>query len=157
MKPLLFHNDETYPLVLFENVKDRVKKQAEWKRKNKGMALPSWSKDKENDPGMKGLHKAKYSKQDGGKQSLGNFSVEGIKRYNGLTEDYIKAKFVDPAKAKKGEDLTMKPEWVAWEEDYLQRMRAHFNIPDVVPGGKGKGKKREKPAEPVELPMDLDE
>ena len=44
-----------------------------------------------------------------------------------------------------------------WEEDYLQRMRAHFNIPNAVPGEKAKGKKRERQAEAVELPMDLDE
>jgi len=155
-KPYLFHNDESYALVLYENTEVRIRKQFEWQRTHPGQKLPAWSKENELVPAMAGLHKGKYSKQDGGKQALGVFSEEGVKRFNGLTKAYMAAKFVDPAKAGKNEDMRMKPAWVAWEQEYLGRMKAHLNIPDEVPGGLARGRKRdEEPKEPQELPMEF--
>ena len=73
---------------------------------------------------------------------MGVFSHEGITRFNDLTEKYIEHKFVDPAKAKKGEDMRMKKEWLDWEKDYVQRVRDHLKIKDEVP--KAKGRKRDQ-------------
>jgi len=154
-KPLLFLNDEPYALILFENSESKYEAQFQWKLQNKGAPIPQWSKLKGADPETQELFSSKYSKQDGGKMTFGSWSRAGVTRFNELTNEYIEAKYVNPAQARVGKDLTIKPEWLDWERDYLARARGILGIKDLPVSNKGKKKK--VPEEPLVIPLDLDE
>ena len=97
-----------------------------------------------------------YSKQDGGLPKYGSFSNDGIKRFNEITTEYIHAKYMEPARAKTGENLDIDPDWMKWEVSYTQRARDFLCVKDtVMEQNRAQKKKMTVQHEPMVVPMEL--
>ena len=157
-KSLLSLNDEPYVFLLFCNHEMRYEAQFKWSQKkvNHGKRIPSWSKARAGKPEFEGMFTSLYSKQDGGLQKFGSFSNHGIKRFNELTNEYIHAKYAEPAKAITGENLNLDPAWLKWEVDYTQRARDFLQVKDThMEQNKAQNKKMMVEHEPMVVPMEL--
>lgn len=119
-KLMLHPTTEPYLLVLIENHFQRWLNQRDWLRANPAArTIPTRTKlNKDWD-----IFVSKHSSQDGGQKRSGGWGKAGLTRYNELVGKYVQAKHKDPANP-----VEIKDEWVAWEQNFLAKLRAELGL-----------------------------
>lgn len=124
--PLAHPTSESFFLLMWENYHKRFTAQLEYCKQNKVLKVPDRTKPtKDLD-----IHHSLYTSQDGGQCKFGGWSAQGITRFNAIYTQLTTAKYVDPTNILTSE---IKPEWHAWEQKLLDKMRAEWGIVAATP------------------------
>ena len=137
----LFHvSMEAFVAYLWDNNYDRWTLQIKWLFENPEQPkIPKREGEYKDHPMFKG----KYSSQNMGQMRFGGHRNTGIQRYNQLYQKVLNAKYKDPTKM---DDNELNDDWVKWEEEFLEKIRAEEGLQDEEDANANGGRRRRRNA-----------
>ena len=89
------------------------------------------------------MFKGKYSSQNMGQMRFGGHRNTGIQRYNQLYQKVLNAKYKNPTKM---DDNELNDDWVKWEEEFLEKIRAEEGLQNEEDANANGGRRRRRNA-----------